>query len=1125
MQSISEWLQALGLERYTKVFDENGFDLEAMALVTDSDLEKLGVLLGHRRKLIKAAAELNGTASPALAPEAEASRVTPAPAASDGTAAERRQLTVMFCDLVGSTQMSERLDPEDLREVIRAYQESAAQVIERFGGHIAQYLGDGLLVYFGHPLAHEDDAQRAVRAGLGIVAAMTDLSARLMKKTQVRLSVRIGIHTGVVVVGEVGGGARHEQLALGDTPNLAARLQSLAEVGSVVLSEHTRQLAGQSFECRDLGSHVLKGVAEAVHVWQATGERRAESRFDAAHRGAPAPMVGRDIELATALRAWDQVRVGNGQVVLVCGEPGIGKSRLLEALRETTAPDGAHVWQYQCSPYFVNTALYPVIDNFERALRSERDEAPGSRLDRLARLMREYERPESDLNLVARLLSLPAEERYGALGMSSQKQKEETLRALNDITAAAARTRPVLMLFEDLHWADPTTLGMLEELLARIEKIPVLLLATHRPEFRPGWDGQPLVTALTLGRLDARQTTAVAGRVAAEKRLPEEIVKQIVSKTDGVPLFVEELTKAILESGLLVDRGDSYTLSGPLPALSIPSTLRDSLMSRLDRLAAVKEIAQIGACIGREFGHELLSLVSPLKDARLEQALDQLVASELVFGLGSASDSRFMFKHALVRDTAYDSLLKTRRVQIHALIAQALEDHFPETARSEPELLARHLSSADLPERAIPYWLAAGRQATARSANAEAIGHLSKGVELVLTQPASQQRDRIELDLRVSLTTPIIATHGWGGPEFAEAYRQAVDLCDRVDDPDLLSRALYMQWGYGTWTARHRIAEQAATRMLAMAEARGQRVARLMGHGLLGRVQCYIGDIQEGRRNIELSLALADPVQDAVLAMKYGQDPIMAGLAGLSWCLWALGYPGHARQARDQAIERAELVKHPQTLAYALAVGLWVGLLELDAEHLEPLLLRLNRLIDEQSFKHWNGFALNAQAFVLSERGDKRAAREAAREGRAALEAAGCAIFSPLFASFRARMLLEQGAIAEAQCEVEEALATARRTEEGFALAEIQRLRGEIFLARGEEHSAAECFDAALATARAQGARMLELRAATAYARLLVTHERQEQARQLLEPVCSSFSEELPTRDITDARVLVVQIR
>jgi class 3 adenylate cyclase/tetratricopeptide (TPR) repeat protein len=1114
MPEIGDWLNGLGLGAYTDAFEREQIDFAALPTLSDADLRELGLPMGPRNKLKAAIAALS---SPG---EVSMSAPLPAQLKPVTSSAERRQLTVLFCDLVGSTELSQRLDPEEYRDLVRAYQTACTDVIAKYDGHVAQYLGDGLLVYFGYPKAHEDDAQRAVRAGLGIVEVLSTL-----KTSAGPLSVRVGLHTGLVVVGDVGSGSTQEQLALGDTPNVAARLQALAPAGAVLLSDHTRRLTGENFEYEDTGSHSLKGIASPVHAWRALGQRRAESRFEATHHGPLAPMVGRDSEFTALMHAWQPAKSGNGQAVMLCGEAGIGKSRILRALRDRLTGEGISPWQYQCSPYFANTALYPVVDSLDRILKVDRDDTAEGRLDRLDKVLSQYGRPARDVNLIARLLSLPVEARYGPLGLSPQKQKEETLRALIDLIESAAASSPVLMLFEDLHWADPTTLELLQLLLARLEKLRVLLVITHRPEFQPTWSGLPRIVTLALTRLDAAQTQAIAARIAGVKPLPGEIVAEIIAKTDGIPLFVEELTKAILESGIVRDAGERYDLSAPLSTLAIPNTLRDSLMARLDRLSPVKEVAQIGACVGREFGYDLLSMVSPIKGALLDDALAQLVNAELVFRRESGGEQRFVFKHALVQDAAYDSLLKSRRAQLHAQVAQALEQHFPQTAKLEPELLARHYTAADLPQQAIPYWLEAGRVATARSANREAIGHLSRGVELVLAQPPSQQRDRTELDFRVSLTTPIIATHGWGTPEFEEAYRLAVDLCDRVDDPDLVSRALYMQWGYGTWTARHRIAEQAATRMLAMAEARGQRVARLMGHGLLGRVQCYLGNIRDGRRNIEQSLALADPEQDRALALKYGQDPVMAGLAGLSWCLWLLGYPGQARQARDQAIERAELIKHPQTLSYALSVGVGIyGLLDLDLKDLEPRLSRLERLVDEQGFNHWRGYVLTGRAIILCAQGDKQAAREAAHEGVVACKAVGCGIFAPLWGSIRARVLLADGATAEAMREVEEALAAVRRTEEAFAVAEVQRVRGEIFWALHEERSAVECFDAALATARAQGARMLELRATTSYAQVLVDRGRNERARQLLEPMCASFSAEPPTPDIAQARALAAQL-
>jgi class 3 adenylate cyclase len=681
--ALSTWLRPLGLERYTPVFEENDIDLEALPLLAEIELETLGLSLGHRKKLLKAIAALNGS-------EAKAAQKGPLAPALVREEAERRQLTVLFCDLVGSTELSRRLDIEDYRDLVRSYQSVCAEQVSRFGGHIAQYLGDGLLIYFGYPKAHEDDAQRAVRAALAMVDAVA-----LLDFPSGPLEVRVGIHTGVVVVGDVGAGDTQEQLALGDTPNLAARLHSLAAPGSVVLSDRTRQLVADSFEYVDLGAHALKGIDEPVCVWQAVSQRTDDS-FESEGNEPVAPMVGRELEFAVLLHAWERARAGHGQVVLLCGEPGIGKSRIWLALREKVSEANVAPWQYQCLPDFANSAFYLAIEYFERALKFAREPSPEARLDKLENMLRGYGVPRLDWNLIGQLLCLPAEARYGALGVTPKRQKVETMRALNDVIEAAARRRPVLMLFEDLHWADPSSLESLEALRERLEHLPLLLVATCRSEFRPQWIGQPGVTALTLGRLSAEQTRAVAARVAGDKELPLEILEQIVAKTDGIPLFVEELTKAILESGSLRADDRRYELSTPLASLAIPSTLRDSLMARLDRLGPIKEVAQIAACIGREFQQALLILICPLRATQVQEALDQLVASELVFMRGQESDVRYVFKHALIQEAAYDSLLKTRRAQIHKRIAEELERHFPQTKETEPELLAHHYSAAGL---------------------------------------------------------------------------------------------------------------------------------------------------------------------------------------------------------------------------------------------------------------------------------------------------------------------------------------------------------------------------------------------------------------------------------------------
>jgi class 3 adenylate cyclase/tetratricopeptide (TPR) repeat protein len=1118
---LASWLQALGLDQYASVFADNGVDLDALRLLSEADLQALGVLLGHRRKLLRAIADLDGGAA-AAAPQTVPSVPVGEPVRSD---AERRQLTVMFCDLVGSTALSQRLDPEELRRLIRQYQDACVGAITRFEGHVAQYLGDGVLAYFGYPVALEGGAERAIRAGLAVIERVGEFSAQRDQPLQ----VRIGIDTGLVVIGQGEALSEQERTAVGDAPNIAARLQGLAAPGSVVISERTRQLAPGDFNWRDLGAHALKGITEPVHAWQVAGERASETRFDAATGGLTAPMVGREMELDLALRAWQQAHQGKLQVLLLCGEGGIGKSRIVRALRERLSAEGAQPWQYQCSPYFINSALYPIIAHMERALRFERDEPAEARLAKLeARVIGELGRPGLDVNLIGRLFNLPVEAKYGPLAMSPQKQKDETLRALADLVQVASRAQPLLVLFEDVHWADPTTLEAVDQLLKR-DDTRALVVMTYRPEFRPAWIGQPHVTALTLGRLDPEQIEAVVTRVAGGKPLPKEIVAQIVAKTDGVPLFVEELTKAILESNLVEDKGDRYELAGPLLTLAIPNSLRDSLMARLDRLAPVKEVAQIGACIGREFSDELVALVSPLPRSELTNALEQLTASELVYKRGAGKEAVYVFKHALVQDAAYDSLLKSRRAEVHAKIARALEKHFPDTAANEPELLAQHYTAAGSLEQAIGYWKRAGELAHTRIALQEAIAHLERGLALTLTLPSSQTRDRHELELRGLLGMAWIALQGWSYPAVAEHLGPAYALEEALTPGEHSLRVLWGLWVYRLATGQTRESLSIAEELLAQGRLRGDEDRLQAGLWAAVTTHYWLGQFEKSIEHADLILERYDPVRHHGLADALNHDPKTVALQYKAASQGMLGYPDSAKALMKATLEHARARNHAFDLAWALFFAVYqLHGVQRDANAIDMLLAELELLAREQRllvFEHVLGPYCRAIRNLIcnaTEDADNllnqiiptlKAGQLNALIAKAKIIQARCAI--ALHKPARALVLADEAI----------ALLTQPGADTRYVYSEGLRVKGVALEAMGRISDAEAALKSAIDAAQAQKALWWELRAATSLARLWQSQGKRMQAYELLAPVYNWFTEGFDTKDLQEAKTLLDELR
>jgi class 3 adenylate cyclase len=785
--------------------------------------------------------------------EDQPTQIEPPPPEPPTPDAERRQLTVMFYDLVGSTPLSEQLDPEDLREVVRAYQQTCAEVIQRFDGHIAQLLGDALLVYFGWPQAHEDDAQRAVRTGLGMLDAMGTLNRRLERDKGIRLAIRVGIHTGLVVVGEMGGGGHQEQLALGETPNIASRIQGMAEPDTVAISEATYRLVEGYFICQGLGEQTLKGVAAPMQVYRVLQESGAQSRLDVAATRGLTPLVGREQEVGLLVERWNQVKDGQGQVVLLSGEAGIGKSRLVQVLKAHVAGTAYTRAEHRCSPYHTHSMLYPLIDLWERMLANDHHETPHDKLSRLERILSQYRLPmDENVPLMAALLSLslPAD-RYPPLTLSPQRQRQRTMEVLVALLLDLAERQPVLFVMEDLHWADPSTLEFLGMLIDQIPTAPILTLLIARPAFQQPWGNRSYLTQVTLNRLTGPHIEHIVMRITGGKPLPAEVVQQIVAKTDGVPLFVEELTKTVLESGVLRETPESYELTDPLPPLAIPATLHDSLMARLDRLVTAKGIAQLGATIGRQFGYALLRDVAQLDDGTLQRELERLVAAELLYQRGVPPQATYLFKHALIQDAAYQSLLKRTRQQVHQRIAQALADHFPETVETQPELLAHHYTQAGDMVQAMPYWQRAGQRAFEQSAHVEASRHLKRGLDLLTTLPESPERTRHELILQNALGTALSIIKGYAAPEVAHAYARAHELCGEVEDTSQLIRVLRGLQGFYTASGDFRKSLEVAERCLDLAQRQGLPAPIIGSHFAMGVTLYHRGEFIRARTHLE----------------------------------------------------------------------------------------------------------------------------------------------------------------------------------------------------------------------------------------------------------------------------------
>jgi predicted ATPase len=959
-----------------------------------------------------------------------------------------------------------------------------------------------------------------VRAGLELTAAV----ARLNVSDGTPLVARVGIATGLVMVGElIGEGAAREQTVVGETPNLAARLQALATPGSVVISQTTRRLVGGLFELTDLGPQRLKGFAEPLSAWQ-VGQGRAEGRFEALHGERLTPLVGREHELGILLERWAWAKDGDGQVVLLAGEPGIGKSRVIRALRERLGEERYTPLTHYCSPYHTNSALYPVIGLLARAARLERDDAPDAQLAKLETMLKPSSEPFDEVvPLLAALLGVPTGGRHPTLTLTPEMQKRRTLQALVDQVAGLAAQQPVLALYEDVHWIDPSTLELLGLVIERIQRLPVLVLITFRPEFRPPWTARAHVTSLTMSRLGRRQGADLVARVAGEKTLPAEIVEQIVARTDGVPLFVEELTKTVLESGLLRDAGDRYELDGSLPPLAIPATLHDSLMARLDRLAAVKEVAQTAAVIGREFSHRLLAAVSPLTQDELDDPLDQLVSSELVFRRGAPPEATYSFKHALVQDTAYQSLLKSRRQQLHARIAQALEQQFHEIARAQPEVLAHHCTQAGLVEQAVDYLYKAGRQAIARSAMVEAVAQLTQALGLLVSLPVGPDRDRKELDLQISLGAALTATRSWAAPEVEKTYSRARELCTEETPVSQLLAALSGLFVHHLNGSNQRIALEIAEELLRLAEQRQDRPAQAAGHRFMGVSLLWSGQLLPASKHFERFFALYDPADQTSPLYLWGVDNSVACNLFSAVILLIQGYPDRALARTREVLAAAYELRHAPTTSHALQFTSWVHQIRREPEVVQERAAALIALTARYGLQAWSPYALIFHGWAVAEGNETESGIAEMRQGLAAREAMGMQLHTPSILGLLAGIFIGIKNAVEARELLDEALARAERHEERWFEAELHRLKGEALLAFSPTCSAeAEiCYRQALAVAREQGARLWELRASTSLARLWRDQGERQRAHELMATVYGWFTEGFDTVDLKDAKALL----
>lgn len=1119
---VADWLGRHGLARYAQAFADNEIGYAELPGLTEADLKRLGVSLGHRRKLLKAVEALKASGAAGGSTAAASKPGTEVFTPLHHREAERRQITVLFCDLVGSTQLSERLDPEDLQILIDRYREVCSAAVGRYEGRVAGYFGDGVMAFFGWPRAHEDDAVRAVRAALDILSGVAAISGPIV------LASRVGVSSGPVVVGEIGSSDTARSMdAIGETPNIAARLQNLAVPNTVLISESTKRLVSAAFELQDNGLQELKGVRHPVLVYRVLAARNNVSRFEAAHAGSLTPLVGRSIELSLLLDGWQKAKEGDGQVVLLSGIPGVGKSRLVHELKSHIQHEPHFLLNHQCSPYHSQSAFFPVNEQIEQAADLT---ARDSDAEKLAKL-KDYLRRSTDDHaetapLITKLLSIPTKDHQDLSELTPQQIKNRTLGKLGDLVLALSARRPTLCVFEDVHWIDPSTLELLELLLGRIDQARVLLVASYRPEFRPTWFTRANTTMHSLTRLSRSEVTGMVTDLFGGEAVPRQVLERIIEKADGLPLFVEELTSSILRAPTGISAEESDTGQVPQPAeLAVPDTLHDALMERLDRVnhgrsLTQRRIAQIAAVIGREFSHDLLSIASRIDEDQLRAALSALEEADIIYRIGISPFIRFAFKHVLLRDAIYSSILKSKRREIHAHIAAALAKHFRELVETRPEVLAYHYSEAGEHHLAIRAWQESGQRALAHSANIEAMAHFRKALETLSALPDTPERTRREISIQLALGIPLIAVRGYASAETSEAFARARSLCLNLDDAPEYFQALFGLWGYSWMSGKNHDALSMANEFLSRAQDSADIVLLQVAHRVMGSTLLTLGEFASSRQHFEKTIELSTAAGERPLYHLYMVEPQAASLLLLSWDLWFLGYPDESLSRVSEGLALARKLGQPYSIAFAQYMMSVVHILRGDPASALASAEESLEMSREQRFSLYIFLSRISRARAIGELGQLGEARS---EMKLALDGArrdGIGFMLPMMDSWLADLYSRSHDYETALSILEHTLAYANDVTDRAWEAELHRQRGELLLAldRARAGEAESSFRRAVEVARRQSAKSLELRAALSLANVWRTQQRRDEARDLIEPVYRWFAEGAETADLRQAR-------